>query len=110
MKQAIQREISAHGIAFDQGLVPCQRLVEILMVPFLKLGQKAIQLQGTSAEGLLDDLASCCFTHSVAVISGDLVRDSQGVRKFRPVLQPKKRSELVKALLKAAVVEVRFFG
>lgn len=103
---AIQREFRAHGMAFDQGLIPCQRLVEIFLTPFLKLARKAIQLQGTSAQGLLDEYIACCFEYAAKIITGDLVLDRQGVGKFQPVLQPHKRTELVKGLLKAKFPEV----
>lgn len=107
LKDDIKTEFRAQGLAFDHGLIPCQRLVEIYMAPFLKLARKAFQLQGTSYGGLLEEYASCCSVTAATVIYGDLVQDSRGVQKIQQVLQPHKRSELVEALLKANAAEVR---
>lgn len=104
--QAAARELRTRLIAFDMGLITCQQLLETLVPPFIKLGRKAIQLQGTSAQGHLDVIAKCWCNQVTAVLAGDIVKDSHGVACFKIVVRPEKRLEVVKAMLKSDLVEV----
>lgn len=104
----VELELLAHGKAFDQGLITSQRLLDVAVAPFFKLGLKAIQLQGSSLEGILDDLAMAWAGLSCTVLSGEVVAKEQGAYRFYRVLQPSKRDELVKAFVKAKLAEVHF--
>lgn len=42
-RQATSVLLNDHAMAFDQGTIPCQRLIEFVLPPFLKLARKACQ-------------------------------------------------------------------
>lgn len=107
-REMVKNELLAQGKAFDQGLIPNQRLFEMIVAPYFKLGRKAVQLQGTTSQGCLDAFARCWGASISTVFSGDKVMDSQGIARLSLVLRPLRRAELVKALRKTKLIEVRF--
>lgn len=106
--ETVEQELLAHGKAFDQGLLPCQQLLEVVVVPFFQLGRKVVELQSTIWQGVLDAFARGWGRITVAIISGEKTEDSQGKVRSFPVLRLLKRAELVKELVKSKLVEVRF--
>lgn len=106
--EEVKQGLLAQAKAFDQGLFSCQRLLDVAVAPFFKLGRKAVQLQGTESQGCLDAFASRWGTAVVRIFSGDQATDSEGILRVFPVLRPLKRAELVKALSKTQLIEVRF--
>lgn len=104
--QTIQGELWAYGKVFDLGLIPCKKVLDILLPPFLKLARKAIQVKGTRAEKVLEAFALDWCKAATTVISGVFVKDSLGVFRLHPVMRVQKRSELIKALLRANLMEV----
>lgn len=104
--EAVREQLRVYLKAFDKGLVPCQQLMEILVPPFVKLGRKAIALQGSNEEGILDAYTTIWCREITTALAGDIVRDSQGVGSFLIVVRPEKRLELVRAILNAELLEV----
>lgn len=104
--QYASQELKARLIAFDKGLISCQQLLDVLVAPFVKLGHKALELQGTSQKGVLDGHTVCWFEPIAAALQGFPVQDSEGVGSFKIAVRPQKRLELVKALLKSQLLEV----
>lgn len=100
-------ELSAHARAYNRGIIGSQRLAEILFPPFVKLGIKTIQVLGTSNQNILFMFLEAWACNIVAVLNGEPCPEEnhEDIRLF-PVLQPLKRAELVKALVKGKLHEV----
>lgn len=109
--QQIFEVMPAHGEAFQRGLISCERLVEVLVPPFLKLAGKA-NLEQQSREqpadgqptGTADKYMFRWSAELHEIVSGNT---SQGIFQIQQVLSPKKRKELVKAVLAAKFPEVQ---
>lgn len=106
MHHTAARELRAHTLAFDKGFISCQRVLEVLVEPFIKLGKKAIEAEGTGSADLLDTPINSWFHGITAALIGDVVQESYGVGRVDLVLRHDKRLELVNALLKSKLVEV----
>lgn len=96
--------LEVFGRSFDLGTISCERLVEVLMPPFLKLGRRLIQVPSENMTKLLFMGWSSCLG---SLLGGHHEHDSKSRKKGQPVLQPRKRAQLVKALMKAKFPEVR---
>lgn len=103
--------LTAHHGAFDKGVIPCERLVEVLVPPFLKL-VRAVSYEPSAADRYLHDTCSNLLHEWNKGISNALVgsfRDSPGGRQYSQNLSPRKRAEFVKALMAAKFPEVRVY-
>lgn len=100
--------LSAHGAAFDRGFISCSRMVEVLVPPFLKLLKKFSQGQMSckSQEETCDKLLNRWHGELANSLTGVFKRGNQGAWELTRVMQPKKRKELVKALVAARLPEV----
>lgn len=114
MSRKMIEYLPAHGVAFDRGLISCERLMEVLVRPFLKLthkysreepspmlGEHRGQNMGTTER----------FFLGWSMVLGHLLGEGrQGSQhEIRPelrTLRTKKRQDLVKALLAAKFPEV----
>lgn len=97
----------AYGKAYDRGIISCQKLLDVLVAPFVKLGRKAINLCGTSNEGALDWLTHYWGAIAISVLTGIPIEvNVEEARVLAPVMVPQKRSELVKEMVKAKLEEV----
>lgn len=113
---ACSQMLHAHGDAFEKGLIPCARLVEVLAPPFLKLSRKANRVlssqehptpsnQSTKNADLKLFLSYWDFKlHDILVGDSDTSRQEG---KIQQVLSLKKRQELEKSLVAAKFPEVR---
>lgn len=102
----LYRDLLALGKAFDQGLIPCQRLLELLVQPFHEMASTVIE--ESTDDRCMDEVLRVWGKAVFAVFSDDHFLDAAGVAWTQPVLQPHKRSELIKALMKEKLEEVRF--
>lgn len=102
-------DLPAHGEAFDWGLITCSRLLEVLVHPFLKLARKVNQEQQAQEDSAGDSQTIpvrflrlwTALLHNL--LAGKLAQEG----KIQPLLRPKKRQELIKALLADKFPEVR---
>lgn len=107
--------LEAHGQAFDQGLISCQRLIDVVVPPFLKLARHAslAPVPGSNAaarkcwhvkNSLFHSWSHGGLQRLLAVAMG---RSSDGSPIAAQLLRPQKRAEFVKTLLKNHFAEVR---
>lgn len=96
--------------AFDLGIIEYQRVLEVTVLPFIKLARKcqhpragSPHLRDSAPEALLSIWADALGT-SLSWHSKGLPKDS-GFMK--PALQASKRAEMVKAMIGARIHEVR---
>lgn len=109
-QRSVEQELLIQGRAFDLGFIPCQRLVDILVPPFLKLGHKANDLQVGGVQSVLDGIANTWGRSAIQVISGKFCHREDGIEvQSALVLRPQKRADLVRALLRSGKVEVSQF-
>lgn len=101
----------ALGRAFDMELLSCQRMVDIITQPFLKLvrAQIAAAASRTPSNPAWLEVITL-MEHSwtellMYTLSGATFLDNKGV--VQPVMRPKKRNELLDGLLEAKFPEVR---
>lgn len=104
-----------HGEAFEQGLIPCARLIEVLAPPFLKLARKVSQEQSTQEQPTSSSQplgnAVILLGSWTRALSKIMLEDLDSVvnagERIPQVLCPTKRQELIKALVAAKFPEVR---
>lgn len=101
--------------AFDLELIPSQRLIEVILPPFIKLAQKSCAVAVLSTRGRCIDpdwlgvadklfcFWSDLFVHTVA--GDEQYLDSK--RRLQPLMGHKMHSELLNALVNAKAPEVR---
>lgn len=106
-----------HGRAFDRGFITLQRLMEVLITPFAKLAARVSQMQNPeminskTPEGGAHLLREALFGNwsksILKVIEGHNAEGAQGLpNRTIPLIRPEKRTELIKAMLKAQFHQV----
>lgn len=105
--QNLLEGLEAHASAFDTGIISCQRLVEVLVPPFLKLGRNA-NLVGQRLGQLLR-ISTPGSSHKQHIFVEWRLSLTKVLSTIcnPPLLRPRKRAELVKALMEAKFPEVR---
>lgn len=99
--------LEAHASAFDTGIISCQRLVEVLAPPFLKLGQNANLVGHRLSQSLRISTPGSSDKRHIFVEWRLSLTNILSTNCNPPLLRPRKRAELVKALVKAKFPEVR---
>lgn len=97
-----------HARQFDQGLIPCHRLLEVTLSPFIKLARWVSQAStpNTNSKRVADSLCASVGAGLSAILSVQVFQDSTGVVQPN-FLGLKKRAEFVRALMKTTFPEVR---
>lgn len=105
----LESAIQLHGLAFDRGLIPCKKLVNLTVPIFLKLARKSnleippgipfADRQVVAMNNIGDDMLLRWKDSFQETILGKPDQEK--------ILRPKKRQELVKGLLAANFPEVR---
>lgn len=102
-----------HAEAFDRGLIPCQRLIDVALPPFLKLARKASQeptseTPADAASARLRDSMLIGLGGALELILGEACPPKDARSMVVPcLLSLRKRAELIKALLMNKFPEVR---
>lgn len=110
--------LSLLGAAFNYGLVPCKRVLEVVVGLFLRLANPGglasgpmanapLHLQKIFQDLFLNTLLITWYTSLQEILRGRLVGASDGGVLCIPILTPEKRAELVLAMRKAKVLQVR---
>lgn len=101
--------LEPHASAFDTGIISCRRLVEVLVPPFLKLGQNAILVGQRLGQRLCqsESVQRGGTQNHIFVDWTVLLTKILSTVCDPPLLRPRKRAELVKALIEARFPEVR---
>lgn len=110
MEKVIVSSLRDHAIAFEKGSISCQRMLEVSLAPFIKLARKISQEPGPEifkSMRVVDKLYTGFSSAITGLLAVDVVQDSQGVVLPVNLLSLRKRAELVKALLKGKIAEVR---
>lgn len=101
----------ALGRAFDLELISCQRMVDILIPPFIKLAQTLVSASRQEMPKdhfwftLLSNLVE--YWSNLVIWTLTNLQYSDKEEAAQPVIRPKKRDELLNALLEAKFPEVR---
>lgn len=110
--KSISSLLTHNAIAFNKGLIPCERLVEVAVPPFLKLARKASQESDSQMPDAfkfkrLRDHLFIGLGMSLNVMLEVLPGSSKGSQGTAPpLLCLRKRADFIKALVKHKFPEV----
>lgn len=108
LAKKVATHIGLFAKAFDANILNCQRVLEITVLPFLKLALKC-QLGSDGFPQLRSMAADMLFASWANGVKNPLCWHSKigsGQYGFRPSMQSSKREELAKAMMAAKIHEV----
>lgn len=97
--------VKYHAISFDHGFIPCQRLLEVVVTPFLKLANTLADPTNTAdmnAQQIEDTIFVGLGASLTSILTVFLTENNKG-RVHPPFVSARKRAELVQALVERKI-------
>lgn len=107
---SIAENTACFGRAFDAGYISLERLLEVLVAPFLVVAARMNATQGQEVHELQKKLLEECLDvwlfALLVSLSGDKIADSMGVTRAVPMMSVKKRATMLEEMLNSRFHQV----
>lgn len=107
-EELVRRGVLLHAVAFNSGKISLERLLEVLVGPFILLLDKMNQRDDMSAqrrEALEGYLYYWYFSWHQG-LDGQLIQDSEGVTRIVPLMTVDKRAQVMQTMAGGLVPKV----
>lgn len=105
----IRQSVPHHGVAFNKGMISIERLIEVVVMPFVFIMMKLNrgEDEGPVVKEFLEMTLDAWFFSLGQILTGKLEKDAHGVHRVMPLMSVTKRGQLIKALLNSNFHQVR---
>ena len=98
--------LQLHGAAYNASMISLERMQEVLVAPFLGLLEKANTVEPALSRRPLAVILRGWYRAFDSLVNGNAYHDPQGLLWCSSVLQPAKRAEFLRGVIKAGLFQV----